>query len=435
MKLTLYAKQAWQEAKAHPLYTALYVVGVTLAIALTMIFTTYYYIRIAPIYPETNRSKTYYLTSVGLLHKTEGYANRWWIGQNFADEVIYKLQNVEAATVCPSGTSAEIASIPGEESLKKEIAVNYADAGVFKVFNFDFLAGRPFSKEEYDSKVAVAVITDRVAQSFFGDNYEDAIGKIIKLQSEYTVCGVVKTGSQLCSLSYADIYCPRKRLQSMNPNGIIGGGQAVLVVKDDAQYKAMKEELDKLCEQMMAPIADEWELDLGEQPKSHFRFVMQGLTIDDADFSWWNIARKNMLIIFVLLLVPALNLSGMISGNMDGRQAEIGIRKSFGAKKSSLLAQIFTENLLYTLAGSLLGMIMSWLILYFGMKEIILMMDPFMTYFFKDFDPQVTASMLFSPTIFLIASGIILIFNTLSAVIPAWWSLRHNIVESLNNNR
>ena len=186
---------------------------------------------------------------------------------------------------------------------------------------------------------------------------------------------------------------------------------------------------------MMAPIANEWELDLGEQPKSHLRNVMQGLAVDDGDFSWWNIARDNLLIIFVRRLVPALNLSGMVSGNRDGRQAESGIRKSFGAKKSSLLAQIFTENLLYTLAGSLLGMIMSWLILYFGMKEIILMMDPLMTYFFKDFDPQVTASMLFSPTIFLIASGIILIFNTLSAVIPAWWSLRHNIVESLNKNR
>ena len=115
MKLTLYAKQAWQEAKAHPLYTTLYIVGVTLAIALTMIFTTYYYIRIAPIYPETNRSKTYYVRSAGMQHKTEGYVNRWWLGQTFADEVIYKLQNVEAATVCPSGTSAEIASIPGED--------------------------------------------------------------------------------------------------------------------------------------------------------------------------------------------------------------------------------------------------------------------------------------------------------------------------------
>lgn len=435
MKLTLYAKQAWQEAKAHPLYTTLYIVGVTLAIALTMIFTTYYYIRIAPIYPETNRSKTYYVRSAGLQHKTEDYVNRWWLGQTFADEVIYKLQNVEAATVCPSGTSAEIASIPGEDELKMEVAVNYADAGVFKVFDFDFLAGRPFSIEEYESKVPVAVITDKVAQALFGSNFDDAIGKTIKTQSEYTVCGVVRTGSQLCNLSYADMYCPRKSLQSMYPNEILGGGQAVLVVKDDAQYKAMTEEMKKLCEQMMAPIANEWELDLGEQPKSHLRNVMQGLAVDDGDFSWWNITRDNMLIIFVLLLVPALNMSGMISGNMDGRQAEIGIRKSFGAKKSSLLAQIFTENLLYTLAGSLLGMIMSWLILYFCMKEIILMMDPLMTYFFKDFDPQVTASMLFSPTIFLIATGIILIFNTLSAVIPAWWSLRHNIVESLNKNR
>ena len=40
--------------------------------------------------------------------------------------------------------------------------------------------------------------------------------------------------------------------------------------------------------------------------------------------------------LLVLLLVPALNLSGMIASRMESRLAEMGVRKSFGAGRGKL---------------------------------------------------------------------------------------------------
>ena len=67
-----------------------------------------------------------------------------------------------------------------------------------------------------------------------------------------------------------------------------------------------------------------------------------------------------------LLLVPAINLSGMISSRMDDRLAEMGIRKAFGANRKQLLNQVLWENLRLTCIGGLMGLIVSWGLLVLG---------------------------------------------------------------------
>lgn len=432
MKLTHYLRQSWQEAKAKPLYTWLYITGVTLAVALTMIFTIYYYIRLAPIYPEVNRNETYYITQLRYKNIKEGWQNSWRAGKVVADEY-KKIKNAEVVSIKTDGQYYSVAyegnvmSVPG----------NGIDSNFFKIYEFELLAGRYFTQEEYDSSVPTFVITDYLAEKLMGLSPKDAVGKTINFSGEdYTVCGVVRRASQLCDESYQEIYFPMQEdnIDGIN-DGILGPVSAVLLVKDEQQLAKVKEELEQIRLRVNDMDA-EFELDFGGQPTSHMRSVFENLyRYDDSGSFWWNVIKSNILVFVVLLLVPALNMSGMISGRMDARQAEIGIRKSFGATKGSLLWQIFTENLLYTLVGAVLGLIVSWLLLYYCTATIIYMLDPMITIGVHDFDPQVTPSMLFSPMIFLISIGIILIFNVLSAIIPAWWSLRHNIVESLNNNR
>jgi putative ABC transport system permease protein len=49
--------------------------------------------------------------------------------------------------------------------------------------------------------------------------------------------------------------------------------------------------------------------------------------------------------------------------------------------------------------------------------------------------PLVTGEMMFSPTIFVSAFLVCVVLNILSALIPAWLSLRKPIVESMNEKR
>ena len=66
---------------------------------------------------------------------------------------------------------------------------------------------------------------------------------------------------------------------------------------------------------------------------------------------------KYVIIVLVLLLIPAINMSGITQSRMRKRMAEIGVRKAFGATRSELLTQVLYENLLQTLLGGVLGLI------------------------------------------------------------------------------
>lgn len=437
MKITQYLKQSWHEAKSKPLYTGLYITGVTLAVALTMIFANYYFIRIAPTYPEVNRNHTYYLTSCQMHNIAEDYNNGWYMGSILARDYVSKISGAE----CVSIKFGMRKTLKGKPEFKSDIIedlnVQENDAKFFKIYDFDFLAGRPFSQDEFDSKDKVAVITDIVAEKLYSESFENIIGKSIFINDiEYRITGIVRHCSQLCTESYADVYCSidYDNVREMDDH-ILGPFMAVFLIKNDKQLEDTEKELENIRNKI-AGLYEGWELVIGDQPKSHIRTIMQDMRDDDEEFSWWKVIRNNLLIAIVLLLVPALNMSGMISGRMENRQSEIGIRKSFGATKSSLLSQLFVENMLYTLIGALLGLIISWSALYFNMKQIIVMFDPYALYSLSaDADPEVSLGMLFSPEVFFTTLIVIFIFNSLSAIVPAWWALRQNIVNSLNNNR
>ena len=65
-------------------------------------------------------------------------------------------------------------------------------------------------------------------------------------------------------------------------------------------------------------------------------------------------------VIFLLLLIPSINLTGMTASRMKKRMEELGIRKAFGAQNRTLLLQILYENLLLTLLGGLIGLLISY---------------------------------------------------------------------------
>ena len=58
-KIVMYLRQALATMREEKLYSAMYVAGTALAIAFTMIIAEIYYVKVADIAPEVNRSKTY----------------------------------------------------------------------------------------------------------------------------------------------------------------------------------------------------------------------------------------------------------------------------------------------------------------------------------------------------------------------------------------
>ena len=136
------------------------------------------------------------------------------------------------------------------------------------------------------------------------------------------------------------------------------------------------------------------------------------------------LVMKYVIIVLVLLLIPAINMSGITQSRMRKRMAEIGVRKAFGATRSELLTQVLYENLLQTLLGGVLG-------LFFSYASVLLDTGTASMGIGRTF---VNAEMMFNPLIFLYAFLACLALNLLSAGIPAWRASRMRIISALNEN-
>ncbi|WP_373802780.1 ABC transporter permease, partial [Bacteroides heparinolyticus] len=140
------------------------------------------------------------------------------------------------------------------------------------------------------------------------------------------------------------------------------------------------------------------------------------------------IIGRYALVILILLLVPAINLSSMTLSRMRKRMAEIGVRKAFGATGFELVRQVFLENLLLTLAAGLLGLALSYAATF--LLNGFLFGNSMNAYL--NGDTALTAGMLLSPWAFLAAFGFCLLMNLLSAGIPAWRASKMNITDAIN---
>lgn len=299
------------------------------------------------------------------------------------------------------------------------------------------MEGNPFKESDLVSGICTAVITDDLSRRLFG-TVEGVVGRSFRIDYiDYRVCGVIRSGSYLMKQSYAQVYLPysvasgyREPKYGMD---YMGAFSVTFQVKDSKQGDALRAELKEIARKENAMHPDEWTVEFWEQPVSHLFSVFQSFASEKFDI--WATVRYFLLILLVLLLVPALNLSGMIGSRMANRLAEMGVRKSFGAGRKELLGQVMWENLLLTLLGGALGLLLAWLALYVAREWIFTMFDRWSRVIPEGIEVQVSGEMLFAPLVFIVALLLCVTLNMLSVFVPAWHSLRHPIVNSLNEKR
>ena len=81
---------------------------------------------------------------------------------------------------------------------------------------------------------------------------------------------------------------------------------------------------------------------------------------------WGEYLKTTGWVLLFLLLVPTLNLTGIVQSAVQKRRPEMGLRKAFGATGERLFTQVVCENLIITLIGGVLGVGLSVVLLYVG---------------------------------------------------------------------
>ena len=153
----------------------------------------------------------------------------------------------------------------------------------------------------------------------------------------------------------------------------------------------------------------------------------------DVTLTVWGVLKQYIYMLLAFLIIPALNLSGMISSRMEDRLSELGVRKAYGANNGQLIIQVLWENLLLTGLGGVLGLLFSYLIVFTASNWILTLFDDFIWTPGERVD--LTFEMLFNPMIFIASLLFCVLLNLVSSLIPTVWALRNPIIQSIHTKR
>lgn len=451
--------------KEDKVFSAFYISGTAIAIASAMVVAFICHILLSEIEPEGNRSKMMYIDNCSF--RSEEQVNNgsyttaqfytYGVSHKFLDECIKNISGIEAATLYRKDRAVRVGSTFEEamgSTYKKQEAYTliFAQADFFKIYNFDFVSGRALRDTavttersdnlDCDITTGEAVITEQLACSLYG-SADEAIGK--KLYSNHggdmTVVGVVKNTSSLLYTSNADIYAStfclidyrRGNQQVMDMDG---NYDTALFLMNGTDEKRFREEFKCMMGKYEEQISNlnSLHIKFGGSCRSHFGHALNFNPDVEDDNNLAIFSTIIIIIMILLLLLPAINLTGFVNNRMKEQQPELGIRKTYGASKLSLLGYVFKQNLLMTVCGGVLGypLAMAFVTAMSNSKVSVVLITRMGG---ESFNGLVDMSMFFSPWLFIAAFGCCFVITTLAALIPAIRALRHPIVESLNLQR
>ena len=422
---TQYFKQALWHLRENPVISWISVLGTALSICMIMVIVITLRVRIADCEPEVNRSRSLYVPNMSYRTKgdTSGSSAHSSMSVQTGRECFKPLTTAEAVTLVSQPGKVR-ASLPAGG--KMTVDKIETDEAFWQIFRFRFLDGKPFTGADVQSGLPRAVIAASVARRLFGRT--DVTGQHLELNHvDFQVCGVVADVSMLATDAYAQVWIPYTAGDAeANTWGynLMGQMRAVILAHSVDDFPAIREECERL-RQKYNDAQDGVEVFYRGQPDTQFTHLYRSWSqVPDVQ----GVVLRYIVVILVLLIVPAINLSSMTLSRMRRRMVEIGVRKAFGATANELLQQVFLENLILTCLAGLLGLLLSYVATF--------VLNGFLfgnsTNAYYSGETTLTAGTLLSPWIFLVAFAFCLLINLLSAGIPAWRASRMNIVEAIN---
>ncbi|MDR1098472.1 MAG: ABC transporter permease [Tannerella sp.] len=432
--LLIHFKQAWNLIGQEKLFSSLYIIGTGLSITVVTALSIVYYIRIANIYPETNRDRM--LTVAGAVEESpDGDISSSQLSYMTVETCFLPLQEAEAVSVIYEWWGKEHYVQPEGSREQLPVSVKYVNSDFWKVFDFRFLRGAPFTEADFQSGIRSVVLSESMSKRLFGA--ADATGRYISLNfMPCRVCGTVKDVSFVTGTAYAQIWIPYTvypdcKTFSFGKAGTLGSFRVDILAPSAGDREKIRNEALDNVRKLNTTLPERIELKLMGQPDRHWQSTFRLHPNEAPDFT--KIFLQYGLLFLVLLLIPGISLSGMTDSRMERRLSEMGIRRVFGAPVSRLMGQIFSENLLFTLLGGCAGLIFSWLLILLCSDWIMTVGQGWRSIPPDGTDVVFTPAMLVNIPAFLITLAVCFLLNLVTAVIPAWRASHRDLILSIKN--
>ena len=384
-------RQAFTILRQNPLLSTISILGTAFAITMIMAIVITWQTKYADLEPEVNRSRCLYFSAMHMQGKENKDRNNYSTpSAAFMKECIQPIPEVE-------------------------------------VFSMQFLGGRALTEADRGGDMRSIVICASVARKLFGTT--EAIGQQILLNRELSrIIGVVKDVSVTAKDAYAQVWglYHTDELKVTGWWSYLGGKTIAVLARTPDDFPAIRQGVEKRVKDVNAGL-EEMQMDIMEQPDNIVAHVNHVWANAGPDLPM--LYLQYGIALFIILLVPSLNLCGLSNSRMQQRVSELGVRKAFGATGSTLIRQILNENLVLTLIGGIVGLVFSYLAVYVMRTWLFTNSQNIGTA--GDFSLSMDA--LFSPMVFVLAFVFCLVINLLSAGLPAWLATRRTIVDSLND--
>jgi putative ABC transport system permease protein len=405
-----YLLTAWKVFMRRKLFTAINLVCIVLTLVVLMVITALLETAFWPSGVEGKSERflqVYGIRSESADHHT---VRTTLLGFKTIDKYLKPIPGLERVSAFT--TPASVSVYQGDRV--SELEMRRVDADYWRILDFKLLAGRLPNADDDAGGRFVAVVNATTARRLFGD--ASAPGQKISIGGQmFEVIGVVEDVMHMNA--FADVWAPLYTFPSSTwRDELTGSFAAMLLAKQASDLPRIKREVARVSKTFVDKdphtfaISTFWadtKLDLVA------RELLGNKEQVDSGGATLLLAIVAAMLLFMLL--PALNLVNLNTGRILERSSEIGVRKAFGATSMQLAGQLVVENVLLSLAGGLIGLACTRLVLWWLESAQLI--------------PYLKVGL--NPTVFACGMLLAFVFGLLSGLIPAWKMSRLDPVHAL----
>ncbi len=426
-----YFKRVCNNLRQDPIVTIVSILGTALSIFLIMIVVLMKGVQILPFSPESNRNRILHGDCISYTnannHDDRQNLSCGILSESTAKELYASLKTPEAVSIFQSTPDQTL--ISNYKTVLLSADLKQTDDRFWYIFDFNFLSGKAYNKSDFNLALKKAVISEQIAYRLFGSI--NVVGrKIIINHSPYHICGVVREVSNLAESAYSQIWIPYSTTDiasdTWGAHELGGSFSVAILAHNKKDFSRIKAEFNTRSAAFNAKLKTEnIRIIDQENPRTQFEKSITPYSNGKPERS--RFYRQGTFILFILLLIPAINLSSMTQSRLHRYMTETGIRRAFGCHRSQILKDIIIENLILSIVAGFVGLLLCLLFAYFGSNLI------FTKNWIEDMGhPTVSLSVLLNPIIFVLAFVFCFILNLMSTIIPAWQASHAQIINAIN---
>ena len=403
-----YFKIAIAVLRRRKFFTFISLFGISFTLTILLVLTAFIDKVVGDNYPDKKRSRSLYVSRVSQTGKNT---------MSSSPPSFYFLDHYVRTIKTPI-TIAISSAFNGTNTYvnNKKIAVNYkyTNAEYWDVLEYDFLEGKAFNKQQVANADKVAIISADMKKEYFGD-VPNVVGQYIEADNvKYRVIGVVQNVPITSYMTYSDIYLPytvAKDGDYKNNKGYQGGYYGILLANSASDLDKLHNEYEQMI-QRLKPEQKEF-TKVNSHADSYIRSYVD--TGDERSSGVFIVITAISIFTFILMILPTLNLVNINITRIMERSSEIGVRKAFGASSRTLVYQFIVENIILTLLGGAIGVILSVIVLQIINSA----------HLIANLELTVNFTVLF------ICLLVCIVFGLISGVYPAWRMSKLNVVTAL----